>query len=296
MYHSNQVYPDNLTINHKQPAFYKASSASDKISFFNLSSFFTNKLDKSLLLYNIHQMKVSEYIAFTIDRLPKGYIFTYVDFITEVNKKEAVIKALNRMVESGKISKLAKGKYYKPEKTPFGNLQPNQSQVVKDLLEDNGKILGYLTGYSIYNQLGLTTQLSNTIQIGKNEIRPNFKRERYTISFIKQKNTITKENIPLLQILDAVRYIKKIPDSTVQSSCKRFLAILESLTVKDKASLVRLALKYPPATKALVGALLDQLQREDLTESLFKSLNQISKYNLSGAEKTLSTTKKWNII
>jgi hypothetical protein len=115
-------------------------------------------------------MKIAEYIAFTIDRLPNGYVFTYVDFTTEVNQKEAVIKALNRMVASGKIAKLSKGKYYKPENTPFGNLQPNQAQVVKDLLEENGKITGYLTGYSIYNQLGLTTQVSNTIQIGKNQV------------------------------------------------------------------------------------------------------------------------------
>jgi hypothetical protein len=42
-------------------------------------------------------MKVSDYIALTIDRLPKGYVFTYADFTTEVNKKEAVIKSLNRL-------------------------------------------------------------------------------------------------------------------------------------------------------------------------------------------------------
>lgn len=241
-------------------------------------------------------MKIAEYIAFTIDRLPKGYVFTYADFTTEVNKKEAVIKALNRMVASGKISKLSKGKYYKPENTPFGNLQPNQSQVVKDLLEDNGKIIGYLTGYSIYNQLGLTTQVSNTIQIGKNQVRPNFKRERYTISFIKQKNTITKENIPLLQLLDAIRYIKKIPDASIESSCKRFLVILNNLSDMDKNTLVRLASKYPPATKALLGALFDQIQQGSLADSLLMSLNPITKYKIAGAAKALTSTEKWNII
>jgi hypothetical protein len=241
-------------------------------------------------------MKTSEYISLTIDRLPKGYVFTYTDLITEVNKKEAVIKALNRMVESGKISKLSKGKYYKPETTPFGNLQPNQSQVVKDLLEDKGKIIAYLTGYSIYNQLGLSTQISSTIQIGKNEIRPNFKRERYTVSFIKQKNTITKENIPFLQILDAIRYIKKIPDATIESSCKRLLAILKKLSDKDKSIIVRLVLKYPPATKALLGALLDELKEYSITELIYKTLNPITKYKISGVAKVLTTTEKWNII
>lgn len=241
-------------------------------------------------------MKTSEYIAFGIDRLPRGYVFTYADFTTEVNRKEAVIKALNRMVAAGKIAKLSKGKYYKPENTPFGNLQPNQAQVVKDLLEENGKITGYLTGYSIYNQLGLTTQLSNTIQIGKNQLRPNFKRERYTIAFVKQKNTITKENIPLLQVLDAIRYIKKIPDAHIEASCKRFLAIIKNFTDKEIKILVRLALKYPPATRALTGALLDALQQGEVTELLYKSLNPITKYKLSGAEKALSTTEKWNVV
>lgn len=167
--------------------------------------------------------------------------------------------------------------------------------MVKDLLEEDGKIVGYLTGYSIYNQLGLTTQVSNTIQIGKNQIRPSFKRERYTISFIRQKNTITKESIPLLQILDAIRYIKKIPDARVEASYKRLLYIIRELTNQDKETLVRLAIKYPPATRALVGAMLDELQKSKLTKSLYKTLNPITKYKLAGAT-TLKTAEKWNIV
>lgn len=240
-------------------------------------------------------MKTTDYIAYIIDRFPKGFVFTYADFNTEVSQKQALIKALNRMVISGKIAKLSKGKYYKPETTPFGDLLPNQKQVVKDLLEEKGKINGYLTGYSIYNQLGLTTQVSNTIQIGKNEIRPSFKRDRYTIDFIKQKNNITKDNIPLLQILDAIRYIKKIPDTTITNSCIRFIAILRQLKEKDLLLIMRLANKYPPATRALLGAMLDEL-KSTKTETLFNTLNPITKYKLAGAFSVLSTAEKWNIV
>jgi len=241
-------------------------------------------------------MKVSDNIYFKVDRLPRGYIFTYVDVIPEVKKKEAVIKTLNRMVKSGKIVKISKGKYYKPEKAPFGDLQPDQYQVVKDLLEDDGKITGYLTGYSIYNKLGLTTQVSNTIQIGSNKIRPRFKRGRYTISFVTQKNVITKDNVPLLQYLDAIRFIKKIPDTTIEISCRRLLAILERFTEKDKHVVVKLAMKYPPATRALLGALLDELKCQSFSNPLLKSLNPITKYHLAGASKVLSITEKWNIV
>jgi len=239
-------------------------------------------------------VKASDYIRDKIERLPKGYVFTYDDFTTEVNKKEAIIKALNRMAASGKIEKLAKGKFYKPEVSVFGTLEPNQYQIVKDLLEVDGKTVGYLTGYSIYNQLGLTTQVSNTIQIGKKEVRPRFKRDYYTISFIKQKNTITKENIPALQLLDAIRYIKKIPDASISSACKRFLAIVKKLDTKEKNTLVRLAQKYSPATRALLGAILEEIGDNKIAEVLQKSLNPITKFNLTGINKVLSSSQKWN--
>ncbi|WP_064198421.1 MULTISPECIES: DUF6088 family protein [Emticicia] len=240
-------------------------------------------------------MKTTEYIGQKIERLPKGYVFTYKDFLSALNNKEAIIKALNRMVISGKIAKLSKGKYYKPENTVFGKLQPNQDQIVKDLLESEGKTIGYLTVYSIFNKLVLTTQVSNTIQIAKNDIRPTFNREYYTITFIKQKNTNTKENIPLLQILDAIRYIKKIPDSSTTQVCKQFVSILNTLTNEDKSTLVRLAQKYSPATRALLGALLEEVGENSLTITLKKSLNPITQYRLSGIEKVLSNAEKWNI-
>lgn len=241
-------------------------------------------------------MRTTEYIETKIDRLPRGYIFTYDDFVTDVNNREAIIKALNRLAASGKIAKLSKGKYYKPEDTVFGTLKPNQYQVVKDLLESDGKLTGYLTGYGIFNQVGLTTQVSSSIQIGKNEIRPAFTRGLYRISFVKQKNTITKENIPLLQILDSLRYIKKIPDSLPASACKILLSIISKLSTNDKSTLVRLALKYPPATKALLGAILEKTGDGSITDPLKKSLNPITSYKLSGISKVLPDAIKWNII
>lgn len=99
-----------------------------------------------------------------------------------------------------------------------------------------------------------------------------------------------------MQILDAIRYIKKIPDANIETSCKRFLAIIKNLSETETNTLVRLAIKYSPATRALLGALLEQLQLGKITEALFKSLNPITKFKLAGVAKVLSTTEKWNII
>lgn len=242
-------------------------------------------------------MKTSKYIENKINKLPKGYVFTYIDFTNDVARREAVIKHLNRMVASGKINKLSKGKYFKPEETVFGTLLPDQFQIVKDLLEENGKLVGYITGYSVYNSLGLTTQVSNTIQIGKREIRPSFKRGRFRISFIKQKNTINKENIPLLRLLDAIRYIKKIPDITIDKSCIRLMTLLRELKISEQKKLIKLAFKYSPATRALLGALLREIgcKVENEIRDLQDSLNPITDYNLDISEKVLPNAKYWNI-
>ena len=100
----------------------------------------------------------------------------------------------------------------------------------------------------------------------------------------------------MFQILDAIRYIKKIPDASIESSCERFLAIVKKLDETAINTMVRLALKYPPATRALLGALIEQTQKGKAPEALYKSLNPITKYKLTGARKAITTTKKWNIV
>ena len=98
-----------------------------------------------------------------------------------------------------------------------------------------------------------------------------------------------------MQILDATRYIKKIPDTTNTTACKRFLSIIASLKVEDISTLVRLALKYPPAVRALIGALLEETGNISITEMLRKSLNPITTYKLSGVTNIISSAQNWNI-
>ena len=174
-------------------------------------------------------MNITEFIQDRINRFSKGYVFSYSDLGTNPKNKEATIKALNRMVESGLLDKVSKGRFYKPETTEFGVLEPNRYQVVKDLLEKNGKIIGYLTGYNAFNELGLTTQLPNIIQIGRNEIRPPIQRGIYKITFIRQNNIITKENVEYLKILDVIKLIKKIPDTTVNNSILKLRSIIKNI-------------------------------------------------------------------
>ncbi len=241
-------------------------------------------------------MKVSETIANTIDRLPADYVFTYGDFDIEVSSKDAVVKALNRMAVSGKISKLAKGRFYKPRKTQFGALRPSPYQIAKDFLEQNGELVGYITGYSAYNSLGLTTQIPSALQIGTNKYRRAIKRGMYNISFIVQPNKITKKNIELLRILDAIRFIKEIPATTPNEACSRLISIISQLPEGKKITLSNLVLKYSPSVQAICGAILEKTGVENSTlKKISDSLNPVTEYNMPISESVLPNKKKWRL-
>jgi hypothetical protein len=241
-------------------------------------------------------MKVSEKIANTIDRLPVDYIFTYSDFDIEVSSKDAVVKALNRMAASGKISKVSKGKFYKPRKTQFGALQPSPYQIAKDFLEQNGELVGYITGYSAYSSLGLTTQIPSALQIGTNKYRRAIKRGMYNISFIVQPNKITQKNIELLRILDAIRFIKEIPATTPDEACSRLISIISQLPEEKKIALSNLVLKYSPSVQALCGAILEETGADiSIIKRINDSLNSVTEYNMPISESVLPNKKKWRL-
>ncbi|MCP4551107.1 MAG: hypothetical protein GY834_03475 [Bacteroidetes bacterium] len=240
-------------------------------------------------------MRTSAETLNIIDKFKEGYVFTYDELGFEPEKTNAVIIALNRMVKSGKLKKISKGRYYKPQMTEFGELKPDTYQIVKDLLQKDKKVIGYLTGFSVFNSLFLTTQVSNTIQIGFNNEKKAITRGMYKIRFIKQTNKITEDNIPMLQMLDSIRFIKDIPDTGQNQSCNRFIAIVKELSPERLNKLKKLVLKYNASTRALTGAIIDMLENDNSTQTIFESLNPATSYNFSISERTLPTKDKWRI-
>ncbi|PJG84430.1 type IV toxin-antitoxin system AbiEi family antitoxin domain-containing protein [Conservatibacter flavescens] len=238
-------------------------------------------------------MNIAKQVNQLVENLTQGMVFTFHDVLTDDQKIEATIKALNRMVQKGQLAKLSKGKYYKPETSIFGNLLPMQDEIVKDLLWKNNEPIGYLTGLQLYLKLGLTTQLSNIIEIGRNHFKSPLKRKNYRISFVIQKNAITKENIYLLQLLDVIKNIKKIPDSELNDVINRLLDLMSQLNNAKYKCLIELSEKYPPSTRALLGTILETLRPNLKLIALKSSLNPATKYRLSGITEILPLAKKW---
>ena len=238
---------------------------------------------------------MTDIIRNTINRFAYGFVFTADDFPIDVDKQNTVTKILNNMVTAGQIRRLCKGRFYKPQPSKFGELPPDTFQTVKDLLEKNGKITGYLTGYSVFNKFGLTTQVPSSLQIAVKKEKKPLVRGNYRISFIIQQNTITKENIPILQLLDCLRFFKNIPDAMPNEICRRLLILFKQLTHEQINTAKRLAVKYPPATIALLGAILETNNEKENTTVLYKALNHQSSYKLDISNEILFNQKKWHI-
>jgi len=233
-------------------------------------------------------------IASTVQRqvaaLGDGQVLT---IMVEGQTDAAYFRALSRMVKAGKLVRLGKGKYYKPKGSRFGSLRPSETEIVKTFTHRGGKTVGYLTGNTLYNQWGLTTQVPNKITIARRSRLPEKEISGYKIKFAVRPFPFKEADIPMLQLLDALTDIREIPDTSPLTVVPLLVAKMKELQPSQLNRLPRLALEYPPSTRALLGALLNTHFPEQKTELLQASLNPLTRYQLEGIEALVSNKSKW---
>jgi chaperone required for assembly of F1-ATPase len=79
-------------------------------------------------------------------------------------------------------------------------------------------------------------------------------------------------------------------------SCIRFQDMLRQLDPKQIKMICKLSLKYPPSTRALLGALLEQTNISFDQDEIKHTLNPITRYRFTGIDKVLSNYKSWNLL
>jgi hypothetical protein len=240
-------------------------------------------------------MKISEKIAQKINDLPEGASFGYEELDISSQEYLTAAKALERLQKKGVIKKVAKGKFYKPEQTIFGELKPSEEELLKPYLFDNGKRIAYITGSFLYNQLGLTNQVSSRIKIASLNKRIYIQMGAIKATPVKSYAEVTDGNFQLLGVLDAIKDLKVIPDVDLNVSISFFTNFIKQLSKIKRSELVKLAIKYPPRVRALLGALLEQLGFWDDITKLKTTLNPLTEYELRISESLLQTAPNWNI-
>lgn len=241
-------------------------------------------------------MTVAQQIIKQVENLGTDRVFSIADLGLPAEWWQNIRVKLSRMVKAGVLVKLAPGKYYRPRVSILGPVPPSTESLVQDILYKEGSLKGYLTTYSVWDSMGLTTQFSSIIVIGLNYRKDTIFRGGRKIQFILQPNRITMETVPLLQILDSIKFIKSIPDTIIAHSIERIAEILKKLDENQLEMMVELSIKYPPRVRALLGATLEYNGNTTLIHAIHRALNPLTEYRIGISEETLPTKNNWRII
>lgn len=120
-------------------------------------------------------------------------------------------KAIKTMVDENQLRRFSTGVYYIPRKTPFGDSLLNPQKVIaKKYIKNGNETYGYVSGTSLLNMLGLTTQVPNLLTVVTNNESSRGRRIAIGNQFVyvmKSSTEITKENCAALQFLEAVKLV-----------------------------------------------------------------------------------------
>jgi hypothetical protein len=240
-------------------------------------------------------MKVAYKIKTKIDKVPPGKVFGYQDLGILNQEYSAAAKAISRLVKQKTVKRISTGVFYKPQKTVFGELRPSENEQLRPYLFNGKKRVAYVTGPALFNRLNLTTQVPKDINLASKVKRPVSKVGNIEVRWVKSYVDVTNRNYFLLEILDALKDFKKIPDLNKQAAIKRIKALIIDLKDMDQKRLVKYAEDYPPRTRALLGALLESINRKEDLSRLKKSINALTTFEIGITIEILPNSKDWFI-
>lgn len=125
--------------------------------------------------------------------------------------RQWLYKEFNKLCESGKIIKFEKGLYYIPTKTILGESLLDPKKVIEKKYINNGReTIGYYSGPTFLNQLRISTQMPNTIEIYTNNEKSNVRDVnigKQKVLLRRARTEINKENAAVLSLLELMNFV-----------------------------------------------------------------------------------------
>lgn len=156
---------------------------------------------------------------------------------------------LKRLTDTGIISRFDAGVYYFPKKDILGeNIDLSADTVaIHKYIRRRGKRVGYYSGFTLANQMGLSTQVPFTIEITSNyapaPVRElTIKNRKYIIR--RPIAEITDDNVSVLQFLDCLKDIEKCAEEE-PDVCGRILSEYAKHNAITKKRIDEYIMLYP---------------------------------------------------
>ena len=232
-------------------------------------------------------MKQNQIIEATVlNCLPNELIFAsqlFNEQLSELVSETAYYKTLERLCKSGKLSKLSKGTYYIPRMSSFGVVPISDREIVASFTK-NGT--GTVVGYSLYNRLGLTTQISKTITVLSSLLETQTKRINNIVvrySPLQFSDDVTRM-VQALDVLQNVYQIEDINYSVLLQYCSTIAKNYDQSVLEEVLSKQR----YSKSTIAFLQEILNFYEKEN---GLNRYLSSLSNYKFPKMEELYAASR-----
>ncbi len=135
-------------------------------------------------------------------------------FYNEINFKNYsrpwLQKELNSLCEQEKLMRFEKGIYYITSVTMLGISRMDAKKVINKKYIDNGRdIIGYYSGVTFLNMLGLSTQMPNVSEIYTNNENSRVREipiGSQRVILRKAREKVSRENVAVLSFLELMNF------------------------------------------------------------------------------------------
>lgn len=185
-------------------------------------------------------------------------------------------KTLERMSKAGKLNKAAKGVYYLPKNSRFGPVPLSEEDIILAFTKEN---TGTVVGYSLYNQLGLTTQIPKITKVLSASLETQTKTIQNVAVFYSPL-WFSREVEYMVHTLDVLQNLGQIQDLN-QHALISYCEIMAETYDQSVFDEVITKQKYSKSTIAFLQSILTFNNKEN---GLSKYLSSLSTYKFPRIE------------
>ena len=219
-------------------------------------------------------MTSAQMVSQTIEQIPENELIfaskLYVRQLSGEVTESAYYKTLERLCKAGELCKIAKGTYYRPKSSKYGIVPPSQKEIVSAFTEPDK---GTIVGYSLYNELKLTTQISKTVEVFSSALEQQTKNiSNVLLQFCNLIYTPeVKGMISMMEVLQNFNEIQDLNYAQFIKFCEQFSTIYND----EVFAQVCREMKYQKKT---ISFLRNILAHYHIPNNLGRYLSSLSEY------------------
>ncbi len=162
-------------------------------------------------------------------------IFTSDIHIERVSD-DCVKQQLKRLTDMGRLLRYEKGVYFLQKESRLkSGVHLSANMVAKyKYISRNGKVMGFYSGYTFANQLGISQQVPMKVEIVSNESAPivrDVKVGSQVFTIRRARIKVTEENHRILQYLELLKDIEQYSDEPMEDVQKRIVAYTREIKI-----------------------------------------------------------------